>query len=161
MGSSLLMYRSKIDFHVLILYPEVSMNVFLLILIDFFFLVESFSLVQLLSHVWLFATSWTAACQTSLSITTSQSLPKLMSIESVMPSNHLILCRIFRVSYIKKSCHRPLMLSTRNKLNFFLSDLDNFFFTAQLSGLGLLILYSILICKSGHPCLISFLFKLE
>ena len=50
------------------------------------------SSVQLLSHVRLFATSWTAALQVSLSITNSQSLPKLMSIESVMPSNHLILC---------------------------------------------------------------------
>ena len=47
--------------------------------------------MQLLSHVWLFATPWTAACQASLSITNSQSLLKLMSIESVMPSNHLIL----------------------------------------------------------------------
>ena len=47
--------------------------------------------VQLLSRVWLFATPWTAARQASLSITNSQSLPKLMSIESVMPSNHLIL----------------------------------------------------------------------
>ena len=48
--------------------------------------------VQSLSHVWLFATPWTAACQASLSITSSQSLPKIMSIESVMSSNHLILC---------------------------------------------------------------------
>ena len=48
--------------------------------------------VQSLSHVWLFATPGTAAHQASLSITNSQSLPKLMSIESVMPSNHLILC---------------------------------------------------------------------
>ena len=48
--------------------------------------------VQLLSHVQLFATPWTATCQASLSITNSRSLPKLMSIESVMPSNHLILC---------------------------------------------------------------------
>ena len=40
------------------------------------------------------ATPWTAACQTSLSITNSQSLPKRMSIESVMPSNHLIFCRV-------------------------------------------------------------------
>ena len=46
-----------------------------------------------LSRVWLFMTPWTAACQASLSITNSQSLLKLMSIESVMPSNHLILCR--------------------------------------------------------------------
>ena len=50
-------------------------------------------LVQSLSHVWLFATLWTAACQASLSITSSQSLLKLMSIESVMPFNHLIFCR--------------------------------------------------------------------
>jgi len=49
--------------------------------------------VKSLSHVQLFATPWTAACQAShTSITNSQSLFKLMSIESVMPSNHLILC---------------------------------------------------------------------
>ena len=51
-----------------------------------------FSSVPLLSFVLLFATPWTAACQASLSITNSQRLPKLMSIELVMPSNHLILC---------------------------------------------------------------------
>ena len=51
-----------------------------------------FSPVQLLSHVWLFATLWTAARQASLSITNSRGLPKLMSIELVIPSNHLILC---------------------------------------------------------------------
>ena len=51
------------------------------------------SSVQSLSHVRLFATPWTAVCRASLSITSSRSLPKLMSIESVMPSNHLILCR--------------------------------------------------------------------
>ena len=50
------------------------------------------SSVQLLSHVRLFATPWIAAHQASLSITNSQSLLKLMSIESVMPSSHLILC---------------------------------------------------------------------
>ena len=49
--------------------------------------------VSLLSCVQLFATSWIAACQASLSITNSQSLLKLMSIESMMLSNHLILCR--------------------------------------------------------------------
>ena len=49
-------------------------------------------IVQSLSNVQLFATPWTAACQASLSFTISQSLLKLMSIESVMPSNHLILC---------------------------------------------------------------------
>ena len=48
--------------------------------------------VQLISHVQLSVTPWTAACQASLSITSSQGLPKLMSIELVMPSNHLILC---------------------------------------------------------------------
>ena len=48
--------------------------------------------VQSLSHVQLFTTPWTAACQASLFITNSRSLLKLMSIESVMPSNHLILC---------------------------------------------------------------------
>ena len=52
-----------------------------------------FSSVQLLSHIQLSATPWTAAHQDSLSITNSQSPPKSMSIESVMPSNHLILCR--------------------------------------------------------------------
>ena len=52
-----------------------------------------FSSVQSLSRVQLLATPWTAARQASLSITNSQSVPKLMSIESVMPSNHLILCR--------------------------------------------------------------------
>ena len=51
-----------------------------------------FSSVQSLSRVQLFATPWTAAHQASLSITNSQSLLKLMSIDSVMPSNHLILC---------------------------------------------------------------------
>ena len=52
-----------------------------------------FSSVQSLSCVRLFATPWITACQASLSITDSRSLLKLMSIESVMPSSHLILCR--------------------------------------------------------------------
>ena len=52
-----------------------------------------FSSVQLLSLVWLFVTPWIAARQASLSITNSQSSLKLMSIELVMPSSHLILCR--------------------------------------------------------------------
>ena len=52
-----------------------------------------FGSVQLLSCFQPFVTPWTAACQASLSITNSQSLLKFMSIESVMPSNHLILCR--------------------------------------------------------------------
>ena len=52
-----------------------------------------FSSVQSLSRVWLFATPWTAARQATLSITNSLSPPKPMSIQSVMPSNHLIFCR--------------------------------------------------------------------
>ena len=54
---------------------------------------EQFSSVQLLSLVQLFVTPWTVACQASLNITNTWSLLKLMSIELVMPSNHLILCR--------------------------------------------------------------------
>ena len=53
---------------------------------------DPFNSVQSLSHVWLSAAPWTAAHQASLSIINSQSLLKFMSIESVMPSNHLILC---------------------------------------------------------------------
>ena len=51
-----------------------------------------FNSVQSLSHVWFSATPWIAVCQASLPITNSQSSPKLMSIKSVMPSSHLILC---------------------------------------------------------------------
>ena len=54
-----------------------------------------YSSVQSLSCVQLFVTPWTAACQASLFITNSRSLLKLMSIESVKPSNHLIVCRLF------------------------------------------------------------------
>ena len=53
------------------------------------------SSVQSFSRVLLFVTPWTAARQASLSITKSRSLPRLMSFKSVMPSNHLILCRPF------------------------------------------------------------------
>ena len=55
---------------------------------------EQFSSVWSLSLVWLSVAPWTAACQASLSITNCQSLLKLMSIKSVMPSNHLMLWRI-------------------------------------------------------------------
>ena len=59
-----------------------------------YWMLHQFSSVQSLSrHVWLFVTPWTTACQASLPITNSRSLPKLMSIESIMSSNHLILCR--------------------------------------------------------------------
>ena len=54
--------------------------------------ISQFSSVQSLSRVPLFVTPWATACQASLSITNSRSLPKLMSIELVLPSNHLILC---------------------------------------------------------------------
>ena len=56
------------------------------------YVVVQFSSVQSLSRVWLFATPWIAARQASLSITNSWSSPRLTSIESVMPSSHLILC---------------------------------------------------------------------
>ena len=56
------------------------------------------SSVQSLSHIQLFATPWTTACQASLSFTISQSLLKLMSIEPMMPSNHLVLCHPFSSS---------------------------------------------------------------
>ena len=60
----------------------------------FYFVFECNPVVtQLLSLVWIFATSWTRAGQASLSFTVSQSLLRLMCIESVMPANHLILCR--------------------------------------------------------------------
>ena len=61
--------------------------------IFFYCPINQFSSVQSLSRVRLFATPWTTARQASLSITNSQSLLKLMSIQSVMPSSHLILCR--------------------------------------------------------------------
>ena len=65
----------------------------LLCSIDSYFCFLPISSVQLLSRVQLFVTPWTAARQASLSFTIPQSLLKLMSTESVMPSNHLILCR--------------------------------------------------------------------
>ena len=67
-----------------------------------------FSSVQSLSRVRLFATPWTAARQASLSITNSWSLPKPMSIESVMPSNHLILCRPHSLPALNISQHQGL-----------------------------------------------------
>ena len=64
--------------------------------------------VQSLSRVWLFATPWTEACQSSLSFTISWSLHKLMSIELVMPSNHLILCHPFLLLPSNLSQHQSL-----------------------------------------------------
>ena len=67
---------------------------FSLLLIHGPFYSVQFSSAWSLSRVQLFATPWTSTCQASLSITKSQGLLKLRSIESVMPSNHLILCRL-------------------------------------------------------------------
>ena len=77
---------------------EIAILKFFVILFGKPFIHKCFSSVQLssvqsLSHFWLFATPWTTPHQASPSITNSQSSPKPMSIESVMPSNHLILCR--------------------------------------------------------------------
>ena len=67
-----------------------------------------FSSVQLLTRVQLIATPWTAACQASLSITTSRSPHKPKSIESVMPSNHLILCHPLLLLHSNLSQHQGL-----------------------------------------------------
>ena len=67
-----------------------------------------FSSVQSVSRVWFFATPWIAAHHASLSITNSWSLPKLMSIESVMPSSHLILCRPLLLLPPNPSQHQSL-----------------------------------------------------
>ena len=67
-------------------------NTLLTSLLYFLKFLSVISSLQWLSRVWLFATPWTAARQASPSITNSRSLLKLLSIESVMPSNHLILC---------------------------------------------------------------------
>ena len=74
----------------------INLSIYLFHLDSWIFFVsffKAFSSVQSLSRVWLFATPWTIAHQASLSITNSQNLPNTMSIESVMPSSHLILCR--------------------------------------------------------------------
>ena len=67
-----------------------------------------FNSVQSLSCVWLFATPWIAACQAPLSITNSQSPPKLTTIESVMPSSHLILCHPPSPPALNPSQHQGL-----------------------------------------------------
>ena len=95
-----------------------------------------FSPVQSLSHVRLFMTPWTAARQASLFITDSQGLLKLMSIESVMPSNHLIFCHplllppsVFdhRKSSLENLQWLPSMISLRLVLpDFWSQSLDSF-----------------------------------
>ena len=97
------------------------------------------SSVQSFGCVGLFVTPWTAAYQASLSITNCQSLPKPMSIESVMPSNHLILCRPF-------SCPQPFPASG----SFPVSQL--FTLGGQRTG----VLASALVPPMNHPGLISF-----
>ena len=74
-------------------YKQCSMCSIEVLISYLFYRLVQFSSLHLLSRVQLFMTPWTAAHQASLSITNSRSLPKHMSIESVMPSNHLILCR--------------------------------------------------------------------
>ena len=71
---------------------EVSKLVNLHLTMSFLWQLLAFAVVYLLSRVRLFATPWTGACQASLSITNSRSLLKCMSSQSVMPSNHVILC---------------------------------------------------------------------
>ena len=87
---SLLKFFQWSNCHVLLLELPLSKREAALIIVE----IISQS-VQSFSHVWLIATPRTAARQASLSITNSQNLLKLMSIESVMPSNHLILCHPF------------------------------------------------------------------
>ena len=79
--------------------------------------------VQPLSHIWLFATLWTAACQASLSFAVSWSLLKLMSVESVMPSSHLILCG-------------PLLLLTHLSIYSFLRTLRDYVSDRTRRALG-------------------------
>ena len=75
---------------------------------------QSHFVVQSLSCIWLFVTPWTAACQGFLSFTISWSLLRLMSNESMMPSNHLILCRLLLLpSKSLRSAFFPLLQSMR------------------------------------------------
>ena len=74
-----------------------------------------FSSVQSLSRVWLFVTPWTAAHQSSLPNTNSHSLFKLMPIELVMPSNHLILCNYTLIKFKKNKNCREVLIIRKNK----------------------------------------------
>ena len=84
-------YTDKLFVSVYILFSPSKLEAFSSQVIDYSYFFCIFCGSVQFSHVQLFATPWTAACQAPLSITSSQSLLKLMSIESVMPSNHLIL----------------------------------------------------------------------
>ena len=124
---------SMISGPLLMRYREVSHHSLWPWVISLFLFLSVFAVIQLLSHVWLFVTPWTAACQASLSFSISQSLLKLVSIESVMPSNYLILCcpllllplifpsiRIFIIYYqslsVFKYVQLPLSYKTKQKL---------------------------------------------
>ena len=87
---------------------------------------NTFSSLQFLSHVLHFVTLWTAACQASLSITNSQSLLKLVSIKSLMPSNHLILCHLLLL--LSSIFHSIRIFSNESIL------WRSAFFTVQLSN---------------------------
>ena len=89
-SSSMVIMPPPLCVHLLYYLSQISLR---LPLIRTLVVTFQFSSVQLLSCVRLFATPWITACQASLSITNSWSSPKLMSIESVMPCSHLILCR--------------------------------------------------------------------
>ena len=93
--------------------------------------------VQSLSCVWLFVTRWTAVCQASLSFTISQSLLKLMSIESVMPSNHLILCHplLFLPSIFRHQDLFQWVISSHQVAKVLELHLQNQSFQHQYSGL--------------------------
>ena len=107
-----------------------------------------FSLVQSLSHVQLFVTPWPVACQASLSISNSRSLLKLVSIESVMQSNHLILwCPLFLLPSIFPSIR---VISNESVLHFRWPKYWSFSFSISLSSeySGLISLEGL----GGSPC---------
>ena len=114
------------------------LHTFIQMIVLVFFILLMYSLmfnsplvVQSLSHVWLFATPWTAARQTSLSSAISQSLLKLMPIESVMMSNHLILCHpLLFLPFIFSSIR---VFSSESALHFKWSKYWNFSFSISPS----------------------------
>ena len=97
-----LISRLPTSFSLLVItrFLSVLVNLFLFCYIHCFIFVV---VVQSLSHVQLFVTPWIAACQASLFFTISRSLFKLMSIESVMSSNHLILCSLLLLPSVSPS----------------------------------------------------------
>jgi len=103
------------------------------------------SSVQSLSQVWLFAIPWTAARQVSLSITNSQSLFKLISIGSVMPSNHLILC------------HPLLLPSILGSLSSELCEPCMLLYWTFDTSFGDFLPLGIFLSRKSHLCLADFL----